>query len=36
MWYWRIFFWIELFGLQFRDEYFDIANPGKTQPAKGR
>ena len=35
MWYWRIFFWIELFGFEWRNEYFDVPNPGhKTQPKK--
>ena len=35
-WYWRIFFWLELFGFEHRNEYFDVANTYGNKPSKGR
>lgn len=36
MWYWRIFDWMNQFGFEWINEFFEVANPGKTKPAKGR
>jgi|TARA_B110000046_G_scaffold165202_1_gene181280 hypothetical protein len=36
MWIYIIKDWIGLFGFKMNNDYYDIANPGKTLPAKGR
>lgn len=28
--------WIMIFGFKINNDYYDIANPGKAIPAKGR
>lgn len=35
-WIQLIYDWFNTFGYRINNEYYDIANPGKTRPMKGR